>query len=281
MQSNPITAAFDRARAARRRALVPFLMSGYPTREGFRAALAEAATLADVIEVGVPFSDPLADGPVIQAAAAQALKQATTLAQTLEDIAAYRLEPQASARGQAPEPTATPSLTLRAQDGFTPPIVLMLSINQVLAGGAQNFAQRLKAAHVAGAIVPDLPHEEAGSLNAEFAAHGLALLNMLAPTTSPERTRAIAQSARGFLYLISSAGVTGTRDTFPPETLAYIRRAKELSGAPVCVGFGISKPEHVRQLADADGFIVGSALIKAQSEGRNIADVLQPLRQAL
>jgi tryptophan synthase alpha chain len=92
---------------------------------------------------------------------------------------------------------------------------------------------------------------------------------------------AIAQSARGFLYLISSAGVTGTRDTFPPETLAYIRRARELSRAPVCVGFGISRPEHIRQLADADGFIVGSALIKAQGEGRDIKDVLQPLHAAL
>lgn len=275
MQPNPIAAAFDRARAAKRRALVPFLMSGYPTREGFRAALAEAAALADVIEVGVPFSDPLADGPVIQAAAAQALKQGTTLAQTLEDIVARTLEPQASARGQAP------SLTLRAQSGTLPPVVLMLSINQVLAGGAQNFAQRLRAAGVAGAIVPDLPHEEAGSLRAEFAAHGLELLNMLAPTTSPERTKAIAQSARGFLYLISSAGVTGTRDSFPPETLAYIKRARELSRAPVCVGFGISRPEHVKQLADADGFIVGSALIKAQGEGRSIKEVLQPLRQSL
>jgi len=253
MPPNPITTAFDRARTSRRRALVPFLMSGFPTREGFRAALAEAATLADVIEVGVPFSDPLADGPVIQAAAAQALKQGTTLAQTLEDVSSLK----------------------------GPPIVLMLSINQVLAGGAQSFAQRLKAAGVAGAIVPDLPFEEAGSLHAEFAAHGLELLNMLAPTTAPDRMKSIAQGARGFLYLISSAGVTGTRDSFPPETMAYIRRVKELSAAPVCVGFGISKPEHVKQLADADGFIVGSALIKVQSEGRSIKEVLQPLRDAL
>lgn len=253
MTQTTIQQAFDRARASKRRALVPFLMSCYPTREGFRAALAEAATLADVIEVGVPFSDPLADGPVIQAAAAQALKQGTTLAQTLEDVAA--------AKG--------------------PPVVLMLSVNQVLAGGAQNFAQRLKAAGVAGAIVPDLPFEEAGSLRAEFAAHNLELISMLAPTTAPDRMKSIAQGARGFLYLISSAGVTGTRDTFPPETLAYIKRARELSRAPVCVGFGISKPEHVKQLADADGFIVGSALIKAQGEGRSILDVLQPLHAVL
>ncbi|MBE7490934.1 MAG: tryptophan synthase subunit alpha [Planctomycetes bacterium] len=253
MTTSAIQKAFDRARVSGRRALVPFLMSGYPTRGDFRAALARAATLADVIEVGVPFSDPLADGPVIQAAAARALQQGTTLAQTLEDVTGIE----------------------------GPPVVLMLSINQVLAGGAQMFAQRLKAAGVAGAIVPDLPFEEAGSLRAEFSARGLELLNMLAPTTAPDRMATIAQSARGFLYLISSAGVTGTRDTFPPETLAYIRRARELSRAPVCVGFGISRPEHIRQLADADGFIVGSALIKAQGEGRDIKDVLQPLHAAL
>lgn len=253
MTTTTMQQAFDHARASGRRALVPFLMSGYPTREGFRAALVEAATMADVIEVGVPFSDPLADGPVIQAAAAQALKQGTTLAQTLQDVAGVK----------------------------GTPVVLMLSINQVLAGGTQHFVQRLKAAGVAGAIVPDLPFEEAGSLRAEFAAHGLELLNMLAPTTAPDRMKAIAHGARGFLYLISTAGVTGTRGTFPPETLAYIKRAKELARAPVCVGFGVSRPEHVKQLSDADGFIVGSALIKAQSEGRSIKEVLQPLQAVL
>ncbi|MBK9974799.1 MAG: tryptophan synthase subunit alpha [Planctomycetes bacterium] len=253
MAAVTIEQAFEQAVAAKRRALVPFLMSGFPTRQGFSEALKEAATLADVIEVGVPFSDPLADGPVIQAAAAQALKQGTTLAQTLNDVAGLK----------------------------APPIVLMLSINQVLSGGAQNFASRIKAAGVAGAIVPDLPLEESGSLRSEFEAQGLTLLSMLAPTTAPQRMKTIAASAKGFLYLISSAGVTGTRETFPPETLAYVRRVKQLSRAPVCVGFGISKPEHVKQLADADGFIVGSALIKAQSQGRSILEVLQPLSQAL
>lgn len=237
-----------------RKALMPFLMSGHPTPEAFACNLQEAGELADVIEVGVPFSDPLADGPVIQAAAAQALKHGTTLRSTLDVL---------SARESGP------------------PVVLMLSINQVLAHGVAKFAEAAQAAKVSGAIIPDLPFEESAEVRDVFAQRELALISMLAPTTPDARKQAVLEEARGFAYLISVAGVTGTRDSYPPETLDYIRRAREISPVPVCVGFGISKAQHIEQLREhADGFIVGSALIRGLDEGRSVADVLQPLRNA-
>jgi len=246
--------AFRAARDEGRAALMPFLMSGHPTAAEFERNLAAAAEFADVIEVGVPFSDPLADGPVIQAAAAAALKQGTTLAATLEVLGKRKAGP---------------------------PVVLMLSVNQVLACGFEEFAKRAASAGVSGAIIPDLPFEESGQAHELFTRHGLALIAMLAPTTSEPRMRAILGQAQGFVYLISVAGVTGTRDGFPPETLAYIQRAREASRVPVCVGFGISTPAHIAQLKDhADGFIVGSALIKALDSGRPVAEVLAPLHDA-
>jgi tryptophan synthase alpha chain len=236
-------------------ALMPFLMAGHPTPAAFAANLAAAAEFADVIEVGVPFSDPLADGPVIQSAAAQALKHGTTLASTLDEIRSRKAGP---------------------------PVVLMLSINQVLATGLEGFARRAAEAGVSGAIIPDLPFEESAQARDVFTRQGLALIAMLAPTTSEARMRAILKQAQGFVYLISVAGVTGTRDSFPPETIDYIRRACELSPVPVCVGFGISKPAHIEQLREhADGLIVGSALIRGLDEGRSVRDMLAPLKSAL
>lgn len=254
MSVHELTAAFERARGEGRKALLPFLMAGHPTPKAFTRNLAEAADFADVIEVGVPFSDPLADGPVIQAAAAQALKHGTTLASTLEVLGSRKAGP---------------------------PVVLMLSVNQVLAGGLQRFAQRAADAGVSGAIIPDLPFEEQQDVREVFTRQGLALVSMLAPTTRPERAEAILQRAKGFTYLISVAGVTGTREGFAPETIDYIRRSAALSPVPVCVGFGISRPQHIEQLREqADGFIVGSALIRGLEQGLGVADVLRPLREA-
>jgi tryptophan synthase alpha chain len=252
---NALDKAFARARAENRRALMPFLMSGHPNPAAFVANLRAAAEFADVIEVGVPFSDPLADGPVIQAAAAQALKHGTTLAGTLDMLRSRKAGP---------------------------PVLLMLSVNQVLAGGIETFARRAAESGVSGVITPDLPFEESAQAREVFTRQGLALIAMLAPTTSTPRMRAILKAAQGFVYLISVAGVTGTRDSFPPETFDYIRRARELSPVPVCVGFGISKPAHIEQLREhADGFIVGSALIRGLDEGRSVRDILTPLKEVL
>ena len=237
-----------------RPALMPFLMSGHPTPDAFARNLEAAAEFADVIEVGVPFSDPIADGPVIQAAAATALKHGTTLASTLGVLAARKSET---------------------------PVVLMLSFNQVLVAGPENFVRRAADARVSGAIIPDLPYEEATELRDVFTRQGLALIPMLAPTTAPDRAAAILAHATGFVYLISVAGVTGAREGLAPGLREYVTRARAQSPVPVCVGFGISKPAHIIELRDhADGFIVGSALIRAIDEGREVAEVLQPLREA-
>lgn len=246
--------AFHTAREEGRKALIPFLMSGHPTPQAFAANLREAARFADVIEVGVPFSDPLADGPVIQSAASKALAHGTTLEQTLHTIAESTLHV---------------------------PVVLMLSVNQVLAHTPEGFARKAVAAGICGAIIPDLPHEESTGIREVFTRQGLTLVPMLAPTTGPERMKTILTGATGFVYLISVAGVTGTRDSFPPATLAYMQRAARHAKAPLCVGFGISLPSHLDQLREyADGFIVGSALIRAIDEGRSIQSVLQPLNAA-
>lgn len=254
MSVHALTIAFERARSEGRKALLPFLMAGHPTPQAFTQNLAEAGEFADVIEVGVPFSDPLADGPVIQAAAAQALKNGTTLSGTLEILA-------------------------RRKAG--PPVVLMLSVNQVLAGGLQRFAQRAADAGVSGAIIPDLPFEEQRDVREVFTRQGLALVSMLAPTTRHERAEAILKHAQGFAYLISVAGVTGAREGFAPETIEYLRRTAAQSPVPVCVGFGIGKPKHIEQLREhADGFIVGSALIRGLNEGQAVREILAPLRAA-
>ena len=228
---------FADLRSKRRKALVPFLVAGYPTRERFRVVLRTTAQFADVLEIGIPFSDPLADGPTIQAASSKALAQGVTLESTFADL-----------REHYPK------------NG--PPLVFMITYNQVLA--AKNFMARCKEHRISGLIVPDLPFEEAGELRAQCEKAGIALVNMIAPTTSESRARQIAAGAQGFIYLISVAGTTGARGEFAPETISYIQKTRALTDKPLCVGFGISKAAHILQLREhADVFIVGSALVNA------------------
>ena len=243
---------FAKLRAAKRKALVPFLVAAYPSRQRFREVLHTTAQFADVLEIGIPFSDPLADGPTIQAASSKALASGVTLDGTFADLREY------------------------PKDG--PPLVFMITYNQVLA--ARNFIARCKEHRISGLIVPDLPFEEAGELRAQCEKAGIALVNMIAPTTSASRARQIAASAQGFIYLISVAGTTGARGEFAPETLAYIQKTRALTDKPLCVGFGISKAAHIKQLRDhADGFIVGSALVNAIDEGKE-QELLTDLRAA-
>jgi tryptophan synthase alpha chain len=234
-----IAAAFESH--GKRAALMPYLMAGYPSLEASAdAGLAAAEAGADLIELGVPFSDPLADGPVIHAAATDAL-----------------------AAG------ATPHASLRVCERVSArvPVVLMVYVNVVLAAGPEAFALRAAAAGAAGLIVPDLPHDEAGELRAACDAEGLALVPLVAPTTTPERVAEIGASARGFVYTVSLTGITGERDELAPrlvDTVAGVRAATEV---PVAVGFGISTPEQASAVADvADGVIVGSRIVRAAGE---------------
>ena len=250
-------AGIDRIAAAfgshgKRAALMPYLMGGYPSLDESRAiGVACADAGADLVELGVPFSDPLADGPVIHAAATEVLRAGVTPLWVLEVCAA---------------------LSERL------PVVLMAYANLVL--GHAGFVERAQAAGAAGLIVPDLPHDEAAGLRAELDARGMALVPLAAPTTTEERMAEIGADARGFVYTVSLTGTTGERDSLPPEIQRTVARVRAATDVPVAVGFGISTPEHASAVADvADGVIVGSRLVRAAGEGG--ADAVGELVRAL
>jgi len=238
-----IAAAF--ARALGRAALMPYLMGGYPTLED-SLAIGEACVSAgaDLLELGMPYSDPLADGPVIHAAGTRALAAGANVAGVLE-----------IARGLA----------------GSVPVVLMCYANMVLAPGAEAFVARLAQTGACGLIVPDLPLEESGEIRGACEAHGLALVPLVAPTTTPERMAAIGSRARGFLYTVSVTGTTGERAAAPSLSERFaevLERAKASTEVPVALGFGISTPEQARAAADAgpDGVIVGTRLVRAAGD---------------
>jgi tryptophan synthase alpha chain len=226
----------------KRAALMPYLMGGYPSLDASAdAGLAATASGADLIELGIPFSDPLADGPVIHAAATEALAGGAT-------------------------PHAALGVCERISEQV--PVVLMVYVNVVLAAGPEAFALRAAAAGAAGLIVPDLPHDEAGDVRAACDAEGLALVPLVAPTTTPERVAAIGASARGFVYTVSLTGITGERDELPPRLTETVTRVRAVSSVPVAVGFGISTPAQAGAVAElADGVIVGTRIVRAAGEG--------------
>ena len=235
-----IAAAF--AEHGKQAAFMPYLMGGYPDlQSSAEAGFAAADAGADLIELGVPFSDPLADGPVIHAAATDALAAGATLHGVLgvcEQIAA-RL-----------------------------PVVLLVYTTVILTAGAERFALRAAAAGASGLIVPDLPHDEADGVRAACDAEGLALVPLVAPTSTPERIAEIGAGARGFVYTVSLTGVTGERSELSPRLVETVGRVRAATEAPVAVGFGISTSEQARAVAEiADGVIVGSRLVRAASEG--------------
>ncbi len=237
-----IAAAFQRARDEGRAALMPYMMAGYPDREtSLAVANAYADSGADLVELGVPFSDPLADGPTIHAAATAALEAGVTLETALEvcELISARV-----------------------------PVVFMVYSNMVLAhGGAKAFAERALAVGAAGAIVPDLPLEEAEPVREAFAAVGLALVPLVAPTTPAARRARICAVAQGFVYAVSTVGTTGERDELPPELNDLIAATKADAEVPVAVGFGIGTPDQAAQVGRvADGVIVGSRLVRAAGE---------------
>jgi tryptophan synthase alpha chain len=242
----------------KRAALMPYLMGGFPSiEESVAAGLAAADAGADLLELGIPFSDPLADGPVIHAAGTAAL-----------------------AAGATPHGVLGVCERLSARV----PVVLMVYANIVLTAGASAFALRAAAAGASGLIVPDLPHDEAGALRAACDAEGLALVPLVAPTTTPERIAAIGADARGFVYTVSLTGTTGERDEVSADLADTVARVRASTDVPVAVGFGISTPEQARSVAElADGVIVGSRVVRAAGEGgaAAVGSVVAELARAL
>ena len=236
-----ISDAFATAKTEGRAALMPYLMGGFPDQETATAvANAYADAGADLIEIGVPFSDPLADGPTIHAADTAALAAGATLESVLETCAAV---------------------------GDRIPVALMVYANMILARGVEEFGALAAGAGAAGVIVPDLPLEEQGAIAAAVSEHGMALIPLVAPTTPPVRRAEICAGALGFVYLVSTVGVTGEREDLPPELAELISAAKEEAAVPVAVGFGISTPQQAAAVGEvADGVIIGTRLVRAVAD---------------
>jgi tryptophan synthase alpha chain len=245
-----IEAAFLGAREEGRAALMPYMMAGYPDRETSLAVAETYTESADLVELGIPFSDPLADGPTIHAAATAALEAGASLETAME--VCERISERV-------------------------PVVFMVYSNMVLAhGGAEEFAGRALAAGAAGAIVPDLPLEEAKTVREAFDEAGLALVPLVAPTTPAERRQRICAVARGFVYVVSTVGTTGERETLPAELAELVSATKAEAEVPVAVGFGIGTPEQAAQVGEvADGVIIGSRLVRAAGEASSPDDAAE------
>ena len=256
---NHITNTFAALAGERRAALMPYYTLGYPDRDTcLDVVRAIASTGADLIELGIPFSDPLADGPTIQYSTQVALQSGTNVASCLEMVAELR------------------------GSGVQQPFLLMGYYNPVLAYGVQYFVEAASRAGADGFIIPDLPYEEAGDLEAACRAQGLALVYLLAPTSTQERIEQVASRTSGFLYLVSLTGVTGARSSLPEDLESFIRKVRAHTQCPLAVGFGISNLRQARSVAAiADGVIVGSALIEAVRKSDQPASAAANFTRAL
>jgi tryptophan synthase alpha chain len=250
-----IADTFARLRQRRELALMPYVMAGYPNLPRTLEIMRQVAESgADLIEIGVPFSDPVADGVTIQAASQVALD------------GGFRL---------------SDLLTALSQQPLTYPAVLMSYLNPLLAFGRAPLMNALVQGGIAGLIVPDLPLDEAGDWLVAARERQLALIFLVAPTSSAERIHSIATESDGFIYAVSLAGTTGVRDQAAAGLADYLTRIRRLTDKPIAVGFGISKPDHVQALRGvADGVIVGSRLVQAIERGENLPSLMRSFKDA-
>lgn len=253
-----ICAAIRAASAKGRPALVGFLTAGFPTRRGFKENLAAVAAECDVVEIGVPFTDPMADGTTIQRASFAALADGVTLPWILDELKSVK--PRHAA-----------------------PTLLMSYLNPLLKFGLDNLPRAAVESGVAGFIVPDLPFEESGDLRRALDGEGMALVQMVTPVTPAERLSLLCREAKGFVYAVTMTGTTGTPKgpsaELPRDVLQYMDRVKRCSSVPVCAGFGIRSREQVARFAGhADGVVVGSALVEVLERGEDVRAFLRSLR---
>ena len=236
--SQRLDQTFARLKAAREGALVTFITAGDPAADGTPALVADlAAAGADIVELGIPYSDPLADGPIIQASSQRALEHGVTPDTVLQMVRDSRTKTDV-------------------------PIVLMTSYNLALKYGLARFANAFAEAGADGTILTDLPPEEAGPWKTASERAELATIFLVAPTSTPERIALIAENTTGFVYCVSRTGVTGARAEMAPELTVLLSRIRAATDKPLCVGFGVSSPAHVRQVLEiADGAVIGSALV--------------------
>ena len=255
--------AFELARAEGRAALMPYFTIGYPDLPtSFEIVCAIAESGADLIELGIPFSDPLADGPTIQYSTQIALNHSVTLQTCLRFVENLR------------------------EKGLTTPIFFMGYYNPIFNYGEEQFAKAASECGVQGLIIPDLPPEEAGELRRNCRNHQVAMVHLIAPTTPPGRIQRIAELSEGFLYVVSVTGVTGARKVLPPHLLGFLQEVREITSIPLAVGFGVSTPEQAARLGQVvDGVIVGSALIEvvryAEQPVRAVRTFIHELQAAM
>jgi tryptophan synthase alpha chain len=249
--------AFQKAQAEGRAALIPFATAGFPDRAGFSRFVDRILPFADLLEIGLPYSDPLGDGPVIQRASEQALKNGATLAGALEMVAETRAKTDK-------------------------PIFLMTYINPIIAYGPQRFFADFAKAGATGVILPDLPPDEDLELVKQAHQAGLETTFLLAPTSTDARIATVAPHCTGFVYTVSVAGVTGARDKLPDGLPELVQRIKQHTDSPVAIGFGISNQTTAHQAAQAaDGAVIASAIIRAEEEGRAIEPILEDVARGL
>jgi tryptophan synthase alpha chain len=246
-----VTAALTKRREP---TLVAYITAGYPEPKTFLDLVRRVSAAADAVEIGVPFSDPMADGITIQRSSRHAIERGVTLRWIFTELA-------------------------RREFKLVSPVLLMTYLNPLLAYGYEALAARAAEVGVAGFIVPDLPYEERGPLAAALDQHGLALVQLVTPATPPERLRMICAGSQGFVYAVTKTGITGAGATLPAELATYLDTVKSASRLPVCAGFGVRDATHVQSIgAHADGVIVGSALVEALERGEDAAAFLQALR---
>ena len=248
-----IRAAILAAKARGEPALVAYLTAGFPGRDGFTQHLQAIAAAADVVEIGVPFTDPMADGVTIQRASHAALAQGVSLRWILAQLTTM---PRAEA-----------------------PLLLMSYLNPLLALGLETLAASAARAGVAGFIVPDLPFDESAQLRAALESQDLALVQMVTPVTAPQRMEQVCASSQGFVYAVTMTGTTGKNVAVPPEVTGYLDTVRARSPVPVCAGFGIRSREQLELLRDhVDGVVIGSALVELLERGGDPARWLDDLR---
>jgi tryptophan synthase alpha chain len=249
-----ISAAIRSASKGGDPALVAFLTAGYPRKERFRDHLRAVAAGADVVEIGVPFTDPMADGVTIQRSSQSALEQGVSLAWIFDELAAM------------------PRLDT--------PLLLMSYLNPLLSYGLDKLAATAARTGVCGFIIPDLPIDESDELRTALDAAGVALVQMATPVTKPERLKRIGESSQGFVYAVTMTGTTGKNVAVPEDVLAYLDRVRAVSKTPVCAGFGIRSREQVDRLSGhVDGVVVGSALVEVLERGDDATAFLRTLRR--
>jgi tryptophan synthase alpha chain len=246
---------FDRLKANEEMALIAYQTAGYPSlADSIKNIRLLAENGADIIELGIPFSDPIADGPTIQASSQAALEKGISFRRILEAVSEVETEA---------------------------PLVAMSYLNPLLSYGKERIFADMKSAGFSGMIIPDLPLEESGGWKKNAEENGVDLIFLATPTTSDERLRGLVEASKGFVYCVSLTGITGARTDLPPHLSEFISKVKSLTDKPAAVGFGISTSDHVRQLKGmADGVIVGSRIVKAIGNGEDVGKLVRGLKEA-